>query len=169
MNKNIGTLQDALSYELQGILYAEDKVSDEFKDCCREITSPEVKAVIQAYIDNADNAKLMLNRVFNYLMIEPAPRKNQVINKMIDETQYLLRHAASRHLKDILMIDCIKNINAYKTASYQTSYLMAVELEMDTPADLIQQVLEWELNIGKSLSGLAIREFNNIEDLTFSN
>ena len=169
MNKNIKTLQDALSYELQGILYAEDKVSDELQTRCRYITSPDVKKVIQEYIENSDNVKLMLNRVFNYLMIEPAPRKNQVINKMIDETKYLLTHATSPHLKDILMIDCVKNINAYKTASYQTSYLMAVELEMDTPADLIQQVLEWELNAGRSLSRLSIREFNNIEDLTFSN
>jgi len=46
---------------------------------------------------------------------------------------------------------------------------MAVELQMDTPADLIQQILEWELNTCKSLGGLSIREFNNIEDLTISN
>jgi hypothetical protein len=85
---------------------------------------------------------------------------------MIDETQHLLTYATSPHLRDILMIGCIKNINAYKTAIYQMSYLIAVELEMDTPADLIQQILEWELSTCKSLAGLSIREFNNIEDMT---
>jgi ferritin-like metal-binding protein YciE len=169
MEKTIRTLQEALSYELQGILFAEDKVRNEFQARFRDIRSQDVKKVIQAYIENADNVKLMLNRVFNYLMIEPAPRKNEVINKMIDETKYLLTHATTPHLKDILMIDCVKNINAYKIAGYQTIYLMAVELEMDTPADLIQQVLEWELDTARSLSGLSIREFNKIEDLTFSN
>jgi ferritin-like metal-binding protein YciE len=169
MNKSIKTLQDALSYELQGMLYTEEKVSNEFKACSCHITSPEVMNVIQAYIENAENVKLRLERVFNYLMIEPVYRKNEVINKMIEETQHLLTYATSPHLKDILMIGCIKNINAYKTASYQTSYLMAVELEMDTPADLIQQNLEWEVNTGKSLSGLSIREFNKIEELTFLN
>lgn len=165
MNKTIGTLQDALAFELQGMLYVEDKVSREFKTSKRHITSPEVKNVIEAYIENAENVKLKLDRVFNYLMIEPEIRKNEVINKMIDETQLLLNYTSSPHLKDILMIGCIENINAYKTASYQTSYLMAVELEMDTPADLIQQVLEWEVNTGKLLYGLSIREFNKIEDL----
>jgi ferritin-like metal-binding protein YciE len=169
MNKTIGTLQDALSYQLQGMLYAEDKLCDEFKACRHHITSPEVKSVIQAYIENTENVKLKLDRVFNYLMIEPERRKNAVITKMIDETQHLLTYTSSPHLKDILMIGCIKNINAYKTASYQTSYLMAVELQMDTPADLIQQVLEWEVNTGKALTKLSIVEFNNIEDLTISN
>jgi ferritin-like metal-binding protein YciE len=169
MNKTIKTLQDALSYQLQGMLFTEDKVRVEFKACSHHITSTEVKKIIQAYIDNADNVKLKLDRIFNYLMIEPRPRKNEVINKMIDETQHLMTCASSPHLKDILMISCVKNINAYKTASYQTCYLMAVELQMDTPADLIQQILEWELNTCKSLGGLSIREFNNIEDLTISN
>ena len=169
MNKTIRTLQDALSYQLQGMLYAEDKVRDEFKACSHHITSTEVKKIIQTYIDNAENVKLKLDRVFNYLMVEPRSRKNEVINKMIDETQHLLTYASSSHLKDILMIGCIENINAYKTASYQSAYLMAVELEMDTPADLIQQILEWELSTCKSLAGLSIREFNNIQDLTISN
>lgn len=168
MNKTIGTLQNALTYELQGILYAEDKVKDVFQARFNDITSSNVRKIIQEHIENARIVKLMLNRVFNYLMIEPEPRKNEVINKIIGETKHLLTHTTSPHLKDVLMIDCIKNINAYKTASYQTSYLMAVELEMDTPADLIQQVLEWELSMASSLERLSISEFNNIEDLTLS-
>lgn len=169
MKNTIKTLQDALSYHLQGMLYTENKVSDEFLNCRHHISSDGVKKVIQTYLNNAENVKLKLERVFNYLMVEPVARKNEVIDKMIEETQDLLSYASSPHLKDILMIGCIKNINAYKTASYQTSYLLAAELEMDTPADLIQQVLEWEVSTGKSLSGLSIREFNNIENLTTSN
>lgn len=169
MNKSIGTLQDALSYQLQGMLNAEDRLGNELKICSHQITSPEVKELIQSYIDNTENNKLKLDRVFNYLMIEPVPRKHEVIKKMLDETQHLLTCVSSPHLKDVLMIGCVKNINAYMVATYQTSYLMAVELEMDTPTDLIQQILEGEMNTDKSLSGLSIREFNKIEDLTFSN
>lgn len=169
MNKTIGTLQDALSYQLQGMMYAEDKVKDEFRRCSHHITSAEVRKVIEEYIDNAVNVKLRLDRVFNYLMVEPVSRKNDVITKMVEETQFLLTGTSSAHLKDIMMIACIKNINAYKTAIYQTSYLIAVELQMDTPADLIQQILEAEVSTGKGLAGLSIREFNNINDLTFAN
>ena len=166
MSKEIKTLQDALAYELQGMVYGEKKLNHEFHNCRNYVTSAEVRHVIEEYVDNADNVNLKLERIFNYLMVEPIARKNEVINKLIDETQHLLTYTTSPHLKDILMIGCIRNVNAYKAASYQTSYLMATELEMDTPADLIQQILELELNTGKALSCLSIHEFNKINDPT---
>ena len=166
MSKEIKTLQDALAYELQGMVYAEKKLKHEFHSCRNYVTSAEVRNVIEEYVDNADNVNMKLDRIFNYLMVEPVARRNEVINKLIDETQHLLTFTTSPHLKDILMIGCIRNVNAYKTASYQTSYLMATELDMDTPADLIQQILELELNTGRSLSCLSIHEFNKINNPT---
>ena len=162
MSRTINTLQDALSYQLQGLLYTENIVNEEFKICNHYITSPDVKTVIKNYLDHTDDVKLKLDRIFNYLMLEPFARKNEVINKMIDETQHLLTYTSSSHLKDIMMIGCIKNVNAYKTASYQTSYLMAAELELDTASDLVQQILEWETATGRLLDTLSIREFNKI-------
>lgn len=164
MKNTIRTLQDALVYQLQGMLYAEDKITREFQSCSHHITSDEVRSVIEEYLSNSHDIKLKLDRVFNYLMVNPVKRKNQVIEKMIEETQVLLSYAGSSHLRNVLMIGCIKNINAYKIASYQTSYLTALELELDTPADLIQQVLEWETNVSKSLNSLAFHEFKNVAD-----
>ena len=166
MSKEIKTLQDALAYELQGMMYAENKLKHEFHNCRGDVTSVEVGKLIEEYVDDADNVKLKLERIFNYLMVEPIARKNEVINKLIDETQHLLTYTTSPHLKDILMIGCIRNVNAYKTACYQTSYLMASELEMDTPSELIQQILELELNTGKALNSLSIREFNKLNNPT---
>ena len=95
-------------------------------------------------------------------MQEPARHKNEVVVKMMDETHHLLSYASSPHLKDILMIGCIQNINAYKTAGYRNAFLFAVELELDTAADLVQQMLDWELATGKRLSALSIHEFNKL-------
>jgi len=164
MTKAIKTLQDALSHQLLGLLYAENKVGEEFNICNHHITSPEVRTVIKNYIGNAENVTLKLNRIFSYLMLEPVARKNAVINKLIEETQYLLTYTTSPHLKDILMIGCMKNINAYKIACYQTCYLMAVELELDTAGDLLQQILEWEIATEKSLRSIAIVEFNKANE-----
>ncbi|HEU5292158.1 MAG TPA: DUF892 family protein [Cyclobacteriaceae bacterium] len=162
MNTAIKTLHDALNYQLQGLLYAERKIREEFNRCSTHLHSDEVKTALQKYIDNADNVQLKLERVFSYLMLEPVARKNEVINKMIEETQHQLTYASSVNLKDVMMIGCIKNINAYKTASFQTCYLMAAELELETAADLMQEILEWELATGKQLSELFIHEFNRL-------
>jgi ferritin-like metal-binding protein YciE len=164
MEKSINTLQDALAYQLKGLFYSELKVRGEFEICSKQLESLEVKKEIQCYIGNADNVLQKLERVFNYLMQEPTPRKNEVTIKMIDETHHLLGLTSSQHLKDIITVSCIQNINAYKISAYKTAHLLAVELELDTAADLLQEILEWELATGRLLAALSIREFNKINN-----
>lgn len=165
MKTIIHTLQDALAFSLQGLLYTEKKVKEEFRSCSHQISSEALKVEIRNYIDTERSKLLKLDRIFNYLMQEPMPRKNEIINRLIDETHQLLSYANTPHLKDILMISCIMNINAYKISSYRTAYLFSIELELDTASDLLQQILEWELETGKSLGNLAIEEFNKTQEV----
>lgn len=162
MKTSIHTLQNALAYQLQRMFYTEKKVREEFESCSKQITSVEVKDEITRYISNAENKLQKLERVFSYLMQEPGSKKNDVIVKMINETHHLLSMTSTAHLKDVLMIGCIQNINAYKTAAYKTAYLFAVELELDTASDLLQQILEWEITTGKKLASLSLHEFNKL-------
>jgi ferritin-like metal-binding protein YciE len=82
------------------------------------------------------------------------------VDELITETRLMLSSAVSENLKDLLTVGCIQNINAYKIACYRSAYLMAVELELDTATDLLQQVLEWEVETSKILARLSIEEFN---------
>ncbi len=70
----------------------------------------------------------------------------------------------SPYLKDILMISCTQNICSFKVSSYKTAYLFAVELELDIAADIIQQILGWEVKTGNKLAMLAITEFNKFQE-----
>jgi len=160
MKRNIKTLEDALTYQLQGLLFMEKRVKDEFSICSSQITSREVKQEIQKYIDSAESKLLKLERVFNYLLREPAARKNQIVNGMLEETHHLLEYANNDQLKDILMISCVQSINAYKIASYKTAYRFAVELELDTPSELLNEIIQWELQTKAALDSLSMEEFN---------
>lgn len=162
MKKIIHTPQEALAYQLERLIYAETRVRDEFETCSKQITSPELKTEIQRYVGNAGNKVQKLHRIFSYLMLEPRRRRNEVIDKMIAETHHLLDLTSSGHLRDILIIGCIQNINAYKIASYKTAYLFTLELELDTASDLTQQILEWEMATSKTLAALSIHEFNKV-------
>lgn len=164
MKTKINTIQDALAYQIKGLLFAEIKVRTEFKACKRQITSAEVKSEVEKYINSTENKLLKLERMFNYLMQEPTSRKNAVILKLLEETQHMLANTPSAHLKDILMVACIQNVNVYKIASYRTAYLFAVELELDAVADLVQQILDWETETGKNLASLSIHEFNKSDN-----
>ena len=160
MKKNIHTLQDTLAFQLQGLYFAEKLLKEEFRECSHEINSKKLKEQINAYASDAENKLLKIDRIFNYLMQEPEPRRNKVIVKLLKETKDMLAFTDSPHLKDIIIVGCLQNINAYKISSLKTAYMFTVELELDTAADLLQQILEWELEMAKALSNLAIEEFN---------
>lgn len=158
--KKLKTLEDALKYQLQGLYFTEKKVQEEFAECRPLITSGDIRTELTKYIESADSKLLKLERIFNYVLENDLERKNEVISQMLDETHNLVTLASSAQLRDILMITCAQTINAYKTASYRTAYLLAMELELDTAADLLHEIIGWELQTGEMLSTLVIEEFN---------
>lgn len=163
MKTKINSLNDALTFLLQGLYFTETRLKEEFPSCCSEITSRKIRSEIEKYTGSADSKMLKLERVFNYLMKEPLSRKNDVIKELMDETHQILAATTSTHLRDILVIGCLQNINAYKIASYRSAYMFAVEMELDTATDLLQQILEWEIDSNKSFYALAIEEFNRVQ------
>ncbi len=163
MKTKINSLNDALAFLLQGLYFTEVKLKEEFPACCNQITSTRIRNEINNYIENADNKLLKLERIFNYLLKNPLTRNNEVVNELMNETHQMLASTNSSHLKDILSIGCIQNINAYKISNYRSAYMIAVELELDTATDLVQQILEWEIETAKVLAALSIEEFNNAQ------
>ena len=165
MKKHIYTLQDTLALQLQALYFGERKIRKEFEDCDYQITSPRLKEELTRYVQDADEKLLKLERIFNYLMLEPELRKNKVVVKLLDDTREMLSYTDSHHLRDILVVSCLQNINAYKISCLKISYMFSIELEMDTASDLLQQILESELETAKALSALAIEEFNRGQEL----
>ena len=163
MKTKINSLNDALAFLLQGLYFTEARLKEEFPSCCSEITSGKIRSEIEKYTESADSKMLKLERIFNYLMTEPLTRKNDVIKGLMDETHQILSATTSTHLRDILAIGCLQNVNAYKIAGYRSAYMFAVEMELDTATDLLQQILEWEIDSSKGLSALSIEEFNHAQ------
>jgi ferritin-like metal-binding protein YciE len=163
MKTKINSLHDALTFLLQGLYFTETKLREEFPVCCSDITSTRIRNEIDNYTSNTDNKLLKLERVFNYLMKEPLTRTNEVVIGLMAESHQMLASTTSSHIKDFLSIGCIQNINAYKITNYRSAYMIAVELELDTPTDLLQQILEWEVETSQALTELSIEEFNKAQ------
>jgi ferritin-like metal-binding protein YciE len=160
MRNKIETIEDAFAFQLQRLYYMENSLRDEFATCCDHVTSKPLRKEIKDYVDAAYSKTLKLERIFNYVMKEPVAQKNDTIRKLLHETREVLSMTGSTFLKDILLINAIKDINAYKTSSYKNLYVYSVELELDTPSDLLQQILQWEVETGRALSALVFQEFN---------
>ena len=162
MKAHIESLSDALCYLLTGMLFIESNLASHYRSCKPKLSSPELKDAMERYLDVCHDNRLKIDRVFNYLMKEPEPRENEVFKKMINETEFVLRSADEAHLKDVLFIGCIESLISYKASTYRTAYLFSAELELDTPDELIQQILESEYASRKLFSNIAVKEFNKV-------
>jgi ferritin-like metal-binding protein YciE len=163
MRSTVHSNQEALTSQLHGLYHTESKVRGELKHCLDHITSNKIKEAIKKYVNEGESKLLKLERIFDYLMYEPVTRKNEVVTRMLSETYQMLTYKSSPHLKDMLVVSCIQNINYYKISAYRTAYLFAVEIEIDSVIDLLQQILESELKTETELSTLAIEEFNEMQ------
>jgi ferritin-like metal-binding protein YciE len=150
---------DALAFLLQGMYYTETTLREVLPSCLKTISSDQVKSLCDSYSASAGNKLLKLERAFNYLMTEPLTRKNDAVHYMASEMREILSATPLPHLRDMLSIGYLQNINTYKISCYRSAYLFAIELELDVVADLVEQILGWELETSHVLSQLAIDEF----------
>jgi ferritin-like metal-binding protein YciE len=160
MKDRVGNIEEAFAFQLQRLYYTEYKIKDALQHCCAHVFSKALRKHVVDYLDETDSKILKLERIFNYILKEPVPLKNETINHLLEETNEVLSLTQSASLKDLLVINVLKDLTAYKISNYRNVYIYSVELELDTPTDLLQQVLEWELDTSKALSGLMLREFN---------
>jgi ferritin-like metal-binding protein YciE len=162
MKIQLSNLTDTLCYEIEGLYYAEEKLSEAIASCYSEASSMELHRLLVNYERESEHRMLRMQRVFNYLMKEPTHRKDTVVNAMIQKTQMLMNSMMTAHMKDIISINCMEVINCYKITSYKIAYQLATELQLDTVCDLLQQSLEEELDVKRHLSLLSITEFNKL-------
>jgi len=163
MKTIIHSTNDALTYLLQGLYYTEAKLKDTLPGCFAAISSARIRDEFSNYVDSSANKLLKLDRAFNYLMTDQVTRRNDAIHQLMLEMHHILEATPSPHLRNILSVGYLQNINTYKISCYRSAYLFAVELELDTVTDLLQHIFEWEVESSKVLSQLALEEFTKQE------
>ena len=160
MKTTLDNLTEALIFQLKGLYDAEKSTRRALRRCQSMVTSEALKEVLKKYAENTENKLIKLDRVFNYLMDEPEGRKNTAVNQMIDDTHTTLNCIVHADLKDAMLIACLQNINHYKIAGYGTARAFALELNLDTPGELLSDILKWEKETDRMLSKIALEEIN---------
>jgi len=159
MNKrNVNTLSDALAFQLNNMYDAEQKLQQEIGPCCRFPTFLHLQNEMNKYIEQSSNKIIKLERIFNYLMEEPGGISNAIIDKMLEDTQAVLKMADSSSLRDVLLTSSLLAINHYKLCVYSCAQVIALKLEIETVSDLLSEIVHWEKETNKALSKIALEE-----------
>jgi ferritin-like metal-binding protein YciE len=158
--KKVNRLEDALVIQANDMYQAERRLLEVIPKHLEEINEQSLKSELLAYHRAANDKILKLERIFSYLMIEPNEKKNLVIDSLISKTHQLLELAANRAMRDVLMVACIRTINHYKIAGYETARAFAEELELDTPEQLLNEIINWEQTSERTFSKIATQQIN---------
>lgn len=156
--KSLTTLHDALAYQLSAMYDAEVKLKENISDFQQASRYPLLREEFENYAEQTSNKITKLERIFNYLMEEPAGRKNEVIDKLLEETQRIIRHTGADTLRDIMLTSCMQSINYYKIGAYSSARILALEMEIDTVSDLLDDILSWEKQMRRKLDQLVMEE-----------
>lgn len=158
--KKLTNLNEVLTFHLESLYDAEKKLQHAIPICSESLPLGTLRDEIKKYGEGATEKRSKLKRIFSYLLVQPFKRKNNVINSMLKETHDMLDHAATDHLREIVLLACIQSINHYKMAGYNTALAFALELNLDTVADLLHEILAWEKETNAALTKIAFEELN---------
>lgn len=165
MKKSISTLEDALAFELQTSYNGEQILRDGIQACVQELNSASLKTILGKYAESANHKLLKVERMLSYLLQEPEIKRNEVIGKLLEETQ-CAESGCSCKVSDILLTSSFRQIIQYKISVYKTALMLAMELELEVVSDLLHQVLEWERKTDKVLKELELEALKRDEAFT---
>ncbi|WP_276370247.1 DUF892 family protein [Chryseolinea sp. H1M3-3] len=161
--KRLSNLNEVLAFQLEGLYDAEKKLQHAIPACSEGVTLNVLKDIINKYGEQAAEKRTKLKRTFGYLLVEPFKRKNKVIDTMLKDTHYMLEHAASDSLRQVVLLACFQSINHYKMAGYNAALAFAIKLNLDTVSDLLHEILEWEKETNAILTKIAFEELHQKE------
>ena len=160
MKKSINTLEEALIQEMENLYCSEKKLASGLSKLATIIPSEKLHALLANYVDSANHKCLKIDRIFSYLNHEPRACSTNVVDEMINETRSRITFTQDCRFQDLLVIACLQRINNYMMCAFRSSLRYADELELDTPVELLETMIHWEVKMEEALSQIANNTFN---------
>lgn len=162
MKTNIKNLHEALIYQVQQLYAAEEKLKRALPKMLSSITSETLSNILEEYRLRTEDRLLKLERVFHYVMFEPGHKRNSAVDEMLNEAKGFVKHMQQEELRDIMIIAALQNVINYKEGAYRNAHCLAAELEMDTPAELLNEINQWEKEADQKLYTIISSEVDEL-------
>lgn len=160
MKNRICNIQQALSHQLKEMYDGEKKLNKNLSFCTERVVSPLLKEEMIRYVGRTHDVTTKLERIFNYLMDEPYGSVNDVMFELITHTHNVLRCTDHEPIRDVLLITSVQAICQYKLSGYTAALALALELDLEKPAELLQEIIMWERETTNTLAELARHELH---------
>lgn len=157
--KTLNTLEDALTMELENLYCSEMRLLRNFAKLDSIVHSDELSHILRRYTESSNNKKQKLTRALSFLLHEPQACSINVIDELIEESFNRLRFAQDPDVQEQMLINCMERIVSYKICVYEAALRYAEELALESVADLLVTMLEWERKTKRELVDLSVHIF----------
>ncbi|MET0215445.1 MAG: ferritin-like domain-containing protein, partial [Vicinamibacterales bacterium] len=150
-----GTLHDAFVDELRDTYDAEKQLTKALAKMAKTATSPDLKDLFEAHLEETRGQIERLDQVFASLDEKVRGKHCDGIAGIIDEGKSIMEEDFDEVTMDACLIAAGQRAEHYEMAAYGTLVAWAQAMGHTQAAKLLQQTLAEEKAADKKLSGLA--------------
>jgi ferritin-like metal-binding protein YciE len=152
MKTRLNSLNEMLTFQLDGMYYAEKLAQKALPDLARYLDSAEAAEIISKYVESASDKRLKLKRIFSYLLTGPFKRNDGLVEKVLAEAAEVIDTTTKGNCRDIMIISALEAMCEYKMTSYNTALKFALQMELTKVAELLEDVIAWEVEAAQEMS-----------------
>ena len=156
--KKINNLNEVLAAKLEAMYDGEKQLQHLLPSVSELVQHPNLKAEINKYVERSVEKRCKLKRIFSYLLVQEFKIKNKIIESMLNDIREIMHLASESYLRDVMLVACIQSINHYNVTNYRTALALAIELNLENVADLLQEILQWEKETVTALEKLTFQK-----------
>lgn len=156
------TLQQLFVDELQDLYSVETQLIEALPKMAEEAKSPQLRQAFQTHLQQTQQQKARLDRIFDQLpKIDRDDKTCKGMKGIIDENENLIKDAKDADVRDAGMIAGAQRVEHYEISAYGTARTYAQLLGRTEWARSLQETLDEEKQTDQLLSGIA--EHINVE------
>lgn len=160
-NKNQTPLYEFFLSGLKDILYAENQLVDALVEMENAATTEELKDAFEDHHLLTKKHVSRLQKAFKHLNEKDEPKECKAIKGLIEEAREIIKSTDEGTItRDVALIIAAQKIEHYEIATYGGLAQLAITLELDKVADLLEKTLEEEEDTDEKLTEIAESHIN---------
>jgi len=163
--KKLTNLNEVLAFQLEGMYDGEKKLQHRLPIISERVGNISLKAEIGKCVERAVEKRCKLKRIFSYLLVEKSRRKSNVMESILSEAENLVHHGSESHVGDVLLAACLQSVNHYSVANYRAALALALALNLEQVADLLDEILQIEKEMTTGLEKIAFEGLQKQESI----
>lgn len=147
--------------QLQDIYYAEHKITESLPKMIEAATTEELSDAFDDHLHQTQRHIKRLEKVFEYLGKRPEGKKCEAIEGIAREVESIIQETQEGTLtRDAALIIAAQKVEHYEIATYGGLVQLAITMDLDEAADLLDKTLVEEEDTDALLTDIAENDIN---------